>query len=277
MAQLSRRLQTSVEGFSKLARVLARSGIGLNSTAMMMQRLQRRAADASDGNKQLSDAFDAVGINLGRFLKLDPVEAFVRLGEALANVDDPAKKIQLAFKLLDSEGVALLQTNLPKLREEMAATTAVTTTQAEKVEALAAAWAKMGESARSATAQAFSAFASPADPAAQAGLMKKGMKNALDPAPGLRAGAIRWLRGVLGLEPETGFELQAPKTGRIGGATAGGSRHLTVGDQGAIRAADARAGMLHGGAMGNLAGSDAILEQLRAIRMNTEIKGAILE
>lgn len=276
MGNLSKRLGVSVTSFSRLARVLNRSGIGMNQTATMLQRLQRRAADAQDGNKQLSSAFRQLGIDVNRFVRLDPVQAFLEVGEALSKVSPQAEKIQLAFKLLDSEGVQVLQTNLPKLREEMAATTAISDEQAKKIKALADAWTILGEKSRSAAAAGFAAISRFADPADRSRRMTESAERRRQTRASI-ARAVDWIRGIVGLEPEAGLQLQAPKTGRIKGADPGGSRRITVGDQSAIRAADARAGMLHGGSMGNLGPSDAILEQLRAIRRNTETAGAVLE
>lgn len=278
MGNLSRRLGVSVDSFSRLARVLNRSGIGMAQSATMLQRLQRRAADAQDGNKQLSSAFRQLGIDVNRFVRLDPVSAFLEVGEALAKVTPQAEKIQLAFKLLDSEGVQVLQTNLPKLREEMAATSAISDEQAKKIKALADAWERLGERMRSATAQGFAAMTGTPRAGAQAGLIDKGLKRALDPAQGIRESVMRWIRGVLGLDAAPGLELQAPRTGRIQGAPVRGSRRISVGPQSDIAAADARAGLLHGGGFGSLGPSDAIIEQLRAIRRNTEKGvGAVLE
>ena len=40
---------------------------------------------------------------------LSSEQTFVRLADAFASIEDPARRVQLAFKLFDSEGVALLQ------------------------------------------------------------------------------------------------------------------------------------------------------------------------
>ncbi len=246
MADLSRRLGANIENFSRLARVLGRAGIGLGQVGMIMQRLQRRAADAAGGNEQLADAFDQLGIDTSSFLKLKPTEQFLTLAAALDKVTPQANKVLLAFKLLDSEGAAVLQADLGNLNEEMAKTNAVTDEQAVKIKALSEAWQKLGENIRTSVAETFSAMTRPAQPEAQAALIKKGLKGALDPFRAIRESIF----------------------GANRGAASG---------QAAIEAADARGAMLHGGGWGALSASDAIMEQLRAINSNTEKQGAVLE
>jgi hypothetical protein len=248
MGQLAKRLDTSVESFSQLARVLRRSGIELNSTAMMMQRLQRRAADADTGNKQLAAAFDAIGINLKAFMNLDPVEGFLRVGEALAKIENPATRIQLAFKLLDSEGVQLLQANLPELRAEMEATTAVTERQAKAIEQLAADWSKVNDAVHSFMAQSW-----------------------VDVKEGVPA-LLELLGRSLGIiDPPYETEKGAPMTGKIIGARPPRPTGIYGGNIGKSSLPGNR---FEGGDLGP---SNEIIAELRRIRQNTEAKGAVLE
>lgn len=269
LGDLSKRLGVSVDSFSRLARVLKRSGTGMSQTATILQRLQRRAADAQDGNEGLSSAFRQLGIDVSRFVRLDPVEAFLQVAGALSKVTPQAERIQLAFKLLDSEGVQVLQANLPNLRKEMAATSAISDAQAKKIKELADAWTKLGESMRTVTAQTFSALASPADTGAQAALITRGLTNALDPARGIRESVLGWIRGTLGLGDSPGFQLQAPRTGFVQPG------HFTnippeTGLTGPIQGDRTFVG-------GDLAASNAVLDLLRGIRRNTEKGGAVLQ
>lgn len=148
--QLADRLNTNVDAFSRLSRVMDRSGIRMSQTGTILQRMMRRAAEAADGNERLQATFSELGINLDDFLKLDPVEAFVRFGEALSKVDNDARRLLLAFRILDTEGVQALQADLANLRGELAKTSAISDEQAAAVTDMSAAWDKLKESARSA-------------------------------------------------------------------------------------------------------------------------------
>ncbi len=250
MGQLARRLGTGVEQFSKLARVLEHAGIQMNSTAMMLQRLQRRAADAQSGNEQLATAFADLGINLGSFLRLDPVTAFVRLGEKLAMVDDNARRIQLAFKLLDSEGVAALQANLPELRKEMDAMTGITERQARAMSTLAAGWTSFGQRLKSFSAEA--------------------LATVFEGVPALGE-LIGRMTGIVKPPYATGKQF-APMTGQIIGAQPPRPTGI-FSPPGASSVLGLGGGRFQGGDLG---ASDLILEELRGIRRNTE-GGAVLE
>ena len=143
--QLSQRLGTTVDSFSRLSRVMGRSGIGMNQTATMLQRMLRRAAEARDGNENLSEAFEELGIDVERFVELDPVEAFIQLGVALSGVENNADKVRAAFRILDSEGVQALQANLKNLREELDKTSGISDEQAESITKLSEQWDKLKE------------------------------------------------------------------------------------------------------------------------------------
>lgn len=250
MAKLSRRLGANVEQFSKLAQVLERSNINLNTTAMMMQRLQRRAADAEDGNKQLSAAFEKLGIDLGSFMQQRPVEGFLQVAEALSRVGPQAERVQLAFKLLDSEGVALLQADLPKLREQMTAATGYTEAQARAIEQLTDKWAALIQTIKGYGAQEVIGTIEGIGNI-WAKLFGPGEQTLIPPAGSAP------MRGIIG---------NLPVSRRPGGAlsnVAPGAGALSV-----------QGGNISGG---NLGASNAILEQLRGIRRNTETRGTVLE
>lgn len=272
LGNLARRLGTNVEGFSRLSRVLARSGIGMQQTAMILQRLQRRAADAQDGNKQLSDAFAELGINVDSFIQRDPVDAFLRVADALSQVERPAERIQLAFKLLDSEGVAVLQANLPRLREEMANTTAITDKQSQAIKALADNWARLGENLRSVAAQLaegvgldklVGGLATVSGKLAQPGFVER-----LARPPGFRHGPLgEMFDQLMALDPNKPPPPAPTEFTRFGGAA------FSPGLTNVRTPRDLPGNQITGG----LGPSNAILEQLRGIRKNTELKGAVLE
>lgn len=153
LKQLSDRVGTNVEAFSKLTRVLGRSGIQLSEVGTIVQRMERRAGEAAEGNEKLSAAFAQLGIDVQAFVRLDPVEAFLQLGEALARIENPSKRLLAAFRILDTEGVKVLQADLANLRRDLAGTTGITDKQAESVTKLAARWDKLKESLRSTVLQ----------------------------------------------------------------------------------------------------------------------------
>jgi Conserved hypothetical protein 2217 (DUF2460) len=77
---------------------------------MTLQRFIRRTAEAAQGTGEAKDALAQMGIALrdqdGHLRRSEDLLADV--ADALARIEDPAERVRLAFKLFDSEGVALV-------------------------------------------------------------------------------------------------------------------------------------------------------------------------
>ena len=77
---------------------------------MALQRFTRRAAEAAQGTGEAKDALAQMGIALrdqsGNLRRSEDLLADV--ADAFARIQDPAERVRLAFKLFDSEGVALV-------------------------------------------------------------------------------------------------------------------------------------------------------------------------
>lgn len=274
MAQLAKRLGTTVESFSRLSRVLGRSGISLDQTGTIVQRLQRRAVEARDGNDALAKSFARVGVNVTALLALDPVEAFLRFGEALARIERPADRIFNAFKVLDQEGVQVLQADLLALRSQMEATSALSAGQAQSITRLAEAWAKLGEKMRAITAIGIEKLKLPEGLSGVAGFVGDVPEKGLLATYGERyvrgmAESIASIATYLGLAPPA-----ATSSTHAGLASTGAGRFTNVPPE------TGRTGRIQGTGLftgGDLAPSNEIITQLRAISRNTEKAGAVLQ
>ena len=77
---------------------------------MALQRFTRRTAEAAQGTGEAKDALAQLGITLrdqdGHLRRSEDLLADV--ADAFARIEDPAERVRLAFKLFDSEGVALV-------------------------------------------------------------------------------------------------------------------------------------------------------------------------
>jgi hypothetical protein len=75
-----------------------------------LQRFTRRTAEAAQGTGEAKDALAQMGIALrdqdGHLRRSEDLLADV--ADAFARIEDPAERVRLAFKLFDSEGVALV-------------------------------------------------------------------------------------------------------------------------------------------------------------------------
>jgi hypothetical protein len=77
---------------------------------MALQRFTRRAAEAAQGTGEAKDVLAQMGIALrdqsGNLRRSEDLLGDV--ADAFARIEDPAERVRLAFKLFDSEGVALV-------------------------------------------------------------------------------------------------------------------------------------------------------------------------
>jgi len=86
------------------------SGVATNTFDTALQRFIRRSAEAANGTGEAKDALAALGIQLtdtaGKMRAPDALLADVANG--FARVDSQAERVRLAFKLFDTEGVAMV-------------------------------------------------------------------------------------------------------------------------------------------------------------------------
>ena len=86
------------------------AGVEQTTLDMALQRFTRRAAEAAKGTGEAKDALKQMGIVLkdqhGNMRRSENLLSDV--AEAFKNTKDPAERLRLAFKLFDSEGVAMV-------------------------------------------------------------------------------------------------------------------------------------------------------------------------
>ena len=90
------------------------SGVNVQTATMALQRFTRRAAEAAKDTGEAKEAFKTMGIQLtdvnGNLR--DSQELLGDVAEAITNTESAGERLRLAFKLFDSEGVALVNTML---------------------------------------------------------------------------------------------------------------------------------------------------------------------
>ena len=120
-------IKSSIQVIDKLGKVSSKLGVtsqelqrfrfaaklaGVEETALDMglQRFIRRVGEAAQGTGEAKDALKKMGIQLtnsnGRVRSA--TDLLGQVSEALKKTKDPAERLRLAFKLFDSEGVAMV-------------------------------------------------------------------------------------------------------------------------------------------------------------------------
>ena len=108
-AKFAKRLGQSVEELTAIEFAGERAGLSIQQVDMSLQRLERRSAEAAVGIGEARGAFKELNINAAEFTKLGLEDKMGVLARSLEGVADAGERTRLAFKLFDSEGVAMLQ------------------------------------------------------------------------------------------------------------------------------------------------------------------------
>jgi len=110
LAKTADRLGIGIESLQRLRYAADLSGVSTQTFDMALQRFTRRAAEAASGTGVAKDAFKGLGIQLKDANgNLRPTEDLMaEVADKMAKIEDPAKRVRLAFTLFDSEGVKMV-------------------------------------------------------------------------------------------------------------------------------------------------------------------------
>ena len=110
LAKTSDKLGTTTEALAGLRYAAELSGVSSNTLDMALQRMTRRLSEAADGTGEAKGALRELGLDAQALAAMAPDQAFTKISGAMENVSTQGEKVRLAFKLFDSEGVALVNT-----------------------------------------------------------------------------------------------------------------------------------------------------------------------
>ncbi|MCH2393095.1 phage tail tape measure protein [Oceanibaculum sp.] len=104
-------LGINVEALQELRFAASESGIAVGTADMALQRFIRRSAEAARGTGEALGALNELGVSARDFNgQMKPAEQLIReVADALQRVPSEADRVRIAFKLFDSEGVAMLR------------------------------------------------------------------------------------------------------------------------------------------------------------------------
>lgn len=109
-AKTADKLGVSIEALQELRFAAERSGIAAGTFDVALQRFTRRAAEAAQGTGEARAALKQLGVQLQDSNgQLRPAEDLLGdVADAFAAIPNQSEKVRLAFKLFDTEGVALV-------------------------------------------------------------------------------------------------------------------------------------------------------------------------
>jgi len=104
------KLGISTDALQEYRFAAEQAGVSQETFDMAMQRFTRRAAEAAQGTGEAKDALKQMGIELldqnGNMRASE--DLLLEVADAFKNTTDSSERLRLAFKLFDSEGVALV-------------------------------------------------------------------------------------------------------------------------------------------------------------------------
>jgi hypothetical protein len=110
LGKFSQRIGVSVEALSAYQHVAELSGVSTAALNVGLQRMTRRLAEASTGTGVAVKALEELNINIEDIEDLSPDKQFEAIAEAMQGLESQSERVAVAFKLFDTEGVALVNT-----------------------------------------------------------------------------------------------------------------------------------------------------------------------
>lgn len=110
LAKVSDKLGITTEELARLRFAAEQTGVASKTLDMALQRMTRRVSEAAMGTGEAKAAIKELGLNAVELAKKSPAEALKDIAEKMQGVKGQSDRVRLAFKLFDSEGVALVNT-----------------------------------------------------------------------------------------------------------------------------------------------------------------------
>lgn len=108
IAKMARKTGFSTEALSELRHAAMLSGTDLATVEKATKRMSKAISDAGDGMATYVRAFEKIGMQAEDFAGMRPEDAFIKIAEAIAEVEDPLKRAAIAQDLFGRAGMDLL-------------------------------------------------------------------------------------------------------------------------------------------------------------------------
>jgi hypothetical protein len=102
------RTGASGERLVVLQRAFELAGMAASQVPQALNRMQKALAGLNDEGEPTSKAFAKLGLSIGQLMQMDPADAFRATAEAIAAIEDPAKRTAAAMEIFGKSGAELL-------------------------------------------------------------------------------------------------------------------------------------------------------------------------
>lgn len=110
LAKTSAKLGIATDQLAGLRFAGEQTGVSIQTMDMALQRMTRRLSEAAKDTGEAKDAIKELGLSAKQLSRLSPDQQFRKIAAAMLQVRSQSDRVRLAFKLFDSEGVALVNT-----------------------------------------------------------------------------------------------------------------------------------------------------------------------
>ena len=110
LSKTASKIGTTADALGALRYAAELTGVATTTMDMALQRFTRRTAEAAMGTGEAKGALKELGINAQELTQMPLDQRMVVLADAFSGVTNESDRLRLAFKLFDSEGVALVNT-----------------------------------------------------------------------------------------------------------------------------------------------------------------------
>jgi hypothetical protein len=108
--KMSLQLQVSTEALSQYKHVADITGTSFETITKGIRYMQKNMSDAEDGLSTARRAFAELRLEVGNLRQLRPEEQFELIGQRLSEIEDPARRTQVAMNVFGRAGAELNQT-----------------------------------------------------------------------------------------------------------------------------------------------------------------------
>jgi hypothetical protein len=106
LVDLSSQIGTSAGNAQVLETAFTNAGLGADSVVSTVGKMQKAIAAAAGGGN--SEMFDKLGLDPEQLLNSDPTEAFKKIGEAIASIENPTARAAASMEIFGKSGGRLL-------------------------------------------------------------------------------------------------------------------------------------------------------------------------
>jgi len=143
IGDMSQKLGISAEAVQRFGYAADQSGASIQTVDRAIKSMNENLAE---GSTSTIAALNAAGLEFDTIRRMAPEDAFIAIGDAVAGIEDPMVRAQVATELFGKAGQELIPTFLAGIEQIGAATKVMSDETVERLKAAQDAWSRFGNS-----------------------------------------------------------------------------------------------------------------------------------